>query len=254
MRDRVSIVMTLHTEGLLAHYALSSLIRVRAAAEQAGLATELICVLDCADADTRNIAGHHACLRESDSLIEVRHGDPGASRNSGLARAQGDFVAFLDGDDHCSKDWLHRAHREVVDCPRAAVCHPEWVLSFGEFHSLMRINDQRRAPYPLASLFKHHPWINAAFGRRETYDRARYVPPLHRETGFAYEDWHLNLELLSLGCLHITAPDTALYYRRKKNSTLVSHNALRSIVRPTRFFDKPEQWASGFATQPCVVP
>lgn len=247
MIDKISIIMTFHNEGLLANYALTGMSRLRKMSDLAGLSTELICVLDNIDADTRDIVINHSCMRSADIVEEVANGDLAASRNSGTARASGDFIAIVDGDDYYSDDWFIKAHMEMTKNRQAKlICHPEWVVSFGESHSLYKVLDQRNTEYPLPSLLKHHPWISCSFGVRETYEKFPYRLVYHGRTGFAYEDWHWNLELLSYGYMHITAADTALYYRRKKNSMLVTHNSSRGIIRPTHFFDRVDLWPKKF--------
>ncbi len=233
----ISIIMTFHHEGLLAHYSLLGLERVRCAADRYNLSTELICVLDRANEDTFRIVSNHPFLRQQDQIIEVDIGDPASARNQGIKIATSEFIAIIDGDDYYSEDWLVRAQQALTQCIEPAVCHPEWVISFGEIHCALRLPDQRFEPYSYDSLLKHHPWVVTSFGLRSTYLDIPYTPVFSNSSGFGYEDWHWNLELIHEGYLHITAPETALYYRRKKNSVLVSHNQSHTIIRPCSFFD-----------------
>lgn len=218
--NKISVVVTFHNEGILAHYALRSFARNRLAAEVGGCKTELICVLDRADSDTKNIINNHNCLRADDLIILVDNGDPAASRNDGIKCATGDFIAIMDGDDYYSEEWLIRAYREIDKYNRSAICHPRWIVAFGRNHHLAKIRDQRMEYYPMASLLKHHPWVVTSFAKRSIYEAHPYAPNDHKETGFAYEDWHWNLDVLANGIVHISAPETAIYYRQKTQSVL----------------------------------
>lgn len=46
-------------------------------------------------------------------LLSFPNGGLGAARNRGLDRAQGAFIAFLDGDDRVTPDWLSRMHQAL---------------------------------------------------------------------------------------------------------------------------------------------
>lgn len=242
MANKISMVVTFHNEGILANYALQGFIRNRKMAEKNGCETELICVLDRTDVDTKKIVSNHACLRESDHIILVNNGDLASSRNDGIKIASGEFVAIMDGDDYYSTEWLIRAHRQINEFNRDAICHPRWIVGFGRTHHLAKIRDQRKENYPMASLLKHHPWVSCSFARRSIYETYPYAPVHHKETGFAYEDWHWNLETLAHGIFHITAEETALFYRQKAQSMLTQMNSSRGIIRPTKFFDMAADW------------
>jgi len=242
MANKISLVVTFHNEGILANYALHGFARNRINAEKFGCETELICVLDRVDTDTKKIVNDHKSVREGDKIILVDNGDLASSRNDGIKSVSGDFIAIMDGDDYYSSDWLIRAYREINSFRGDAICHPRWVFGFGRNHHLAKIRDQRTEKYPLASMLKHHPWVSCSFSKRSIYETYPYAPVHHKETGFAYEDWHWSLETLASGVFHITAEETALYYRQKAQSMLTQMNSTQGIIRPTKFFDMVADW------------
>lgn len=77
---------------------------------------ELIVVDDGSSDDSLNICSR---LAEVDSRMSVvTHGENrglGAARNTGLKRAQGTFICFLDGDDLITPDALETLHHFAVD-------------------------------------------------------------------------------------------------------------------------------------------
>ncbi len=232
---RISCILTLHGEGLLAHTTLRSMEEQRLFAEQHGAWVEWIVVLDRADELTVNVLRQHPALRASDTVIMANHGDPGLSRNDGISRATGDFIAIFDGDDYYSKNWLW-AGAQACSWTEKAVFHPQFVLSFGEIHSVQEIADQRAhlrlTPY---SFLFSHPIVGALIAPRELFDKIYYLP---KAAGFGYEDWHLSCEILSLQYRHCVAWNTFLFYRRKKAcSVLKDENQKNALIRPTALID-----------------
>lgn len=242
----VSIVMTFHREGLLAAWSLAGMERIRTYAKKFGLHIQVIAMLDRPDEDTRNVIVNHPIFNELDWVLLIDAGDQGISRNIGVFFAQGEAIGVMDGDDFCSKNWISMAWELVQEYGSSVVIHPEYAVSFETQHVLQRLVDQRKDIYPLAACVTTHPWVSTTIAHAVIFKKTPYLEARVEETGFGYEDWHWNIEVLSKGVLHITANETALYYRRRSNSTLSKHAHHRSIVRPSLFFSKPENWKEGF--------
>jgi glycosyltransferase involved in cell wall biosynthesis len=241
----ISAVATFHAEGLTAHRTLLGLERVRRYADQHGLIVQFVLVLDSADSETRRVIFSSSVLREADQIVEVGNLDLGASRNSGVAAARGDFIGIFDGDDFYSENWLVGALSTAKSKKGEVVVHPDYIVCFESICSIGRTLDMDRDPsYPLANCFSVHPWISCSVAKRQIYLDHPYLRTDTKNTGFGFEDWHWNLELLSDGVRHVVAPDSALFYRRKASSMLVDQLANKAIVRPNRFFAEPDNWES----------
>ena len=235
----VSVVVTFHAESLIAHYALLGLERVRKASEASGMTVEWVCVLDAASVETSRVVENSPVLRSCDQILKVSNKDLGASRNSGIAQARGRFVAICDGDDYYSKDWLVAARARLLGSPEPLIVHPELCVSFGAINCLATVVDMERCDYPLSSCLTVHPWVSTSFAPRELYLKCPYQRTDLAITGFGFEDWHWNLETLAQGWKHVTAPGTALFYRRKSHSMVTAMASSQAVVRPTLFFDSP---------------
>lgn len=234
----ISMIMNFHAEGVLAQWSLLAFQRMRAVAYLQGIVVQLVAVLDCADTDTRKIVTGHVALEACDQAIEVSHADLGLSRNAGIPHARGRYVAYLDGDDYCSANWLTRALAVARACGDRVVIHPEYIVSHGAIQSVGRVIDQvADDSFELANCFKSHPWGSAVFARRSIFEEIPYQATRVRQTGFGYEDWHWGLEVIASGRLHTVASRTAFFYRRKHDSMLVDMNDRQAVVRPSRFFD-----------------
>ena len=127
----VSLLITFHREGVLAHSTLNSIERCRKFAENAGITTEYVWVLDSIDEETRSVLMAHPAKSNITKIVDVSHNDAGASRNSGIAVSSGIAIAILDGDDYFSTNWIERAWHYLKEFGPHAILHPEFVVNFG---------------------------------------------------------------------------------------------------------------------------
>ncbi len=246
---RIDVIVTFHSEGIVAHRTLLGLERLRLHAESRGHQVGLIAVLDCADRETREIVLDSRLLRSSDQILEVSNGEPGPSRNDGVCASQADYVGIVDGDDYYSANWLSEALGVVRSRSGDVIVHPEYQVSFGTVHCIARSLDMDESPdYLLANCLTVNPWGVCSFGRRELYLACPYQALDFRDKGFGYEDWHWNLEVLAHGIRHVSALGTSHFYRRKPSSALTSQVAAGAVLRPSAFFSSAQAWWAALRT------
>jgi glycosyltransferase involved in cell wall biosynthesis len=239
----VSAIVTFHNEGLLAHYTLSNLEGIRQYSQANGVLVELVLVLSCADTETIRVVRAHPSIKPNDQILEINNPDDlGAARNMGIQSSKGTYIAIFDGDDYHSRNWLVEALKRAQTNPDNVIVHPELTISFGVSCGLYEMPDMQRIDYPLENLFSTNAWGSDSFGLRDIYIKHPYQHTYVMETGFGYEDWHWNLELIAHGIRHVTALKTALFYRRKEVSLVMTHSRTNSIIRPTKFFDRQQAW------------
>ena len=244
MPKKLSAIVTFHKEGVLAHTALRSYARSRDRARVAGLETELVLVLDCADAQTRDFVLRHPELDGTEKVVEVSVGDSALARNAGVMAASAPYICTLDGDDLISGMYFVKHMQEASRLDGNFVLHPEIVLSFGMYNAFNWQVDQTGEYFDRNSLLCINPWISAAFAHKSVFEGIPYVACYPRTTGFGYEDWYWNCETIAKGVIHRLAWGSIYFYRRKWHGSLneTSH-ALKTVIPRTSLFDR--QWIAG---------
>lgn len=214
----VSVIVTGHREGALAHHTMRSVAHAVADAKAHGLDVELVCALDRADDSTRDFftealgaSGYFVGLCGT-SLIEVDHGDPGLARNAAVEVARGRFVAVMDADNLISSNWLVAAVAQLNDDPNTTVVHPEHLITFGARHVIWPQIPSDAPGFQIGAFYAFNYWDSCSLAARDLYRTYPYQPS---GSTFGPEDWHWNTVTAAGGVRHTVAPETALFYRVK---------------------------------------
>ena len=218
----VSIILNVHRERGYFSRTMHSIDAAVRYAKHAGISCELIVIADRSDAATlswfrhRTNEGYAAFL-----LKEVDNGSLGLSRNDGLSLARGKFVLTADADDLISVNTITASVSAALNTPGKAIYFPQYYFSFGidphlyELHPLSVVTSQ--------ALFAHHPYVSRFLARRRDLEGLAFAD-LKLSTGFAFEDWHFNLQAVAAGLDLRVAPEVTVYYRQRGNSLLREAN------------------------------
>jgi glycosyltransferase involved in cell wall biosynthesis len=241
MKIDVSCVLALHGEGIVAHKTIRAINRAATYAKRGGVSSELVIVLDRATPETRRYVKTSNVI-DAARVVSADFGDLGLTRNLGVELSCGEYVALFDGDDLVSENWLLKAHK-INQQDAGFVVHPEVSVYFGRKMLLFYHPDQRQKEFEGDNLIVENYWTALSFARRETFLAIPYLanPP---DSGFGYEDWHWNCELIARGFVHVTAAETAHFIRSKESGSLNAASALRNaLIRHSSLFDSfPMQW------------
>lgn len=239
----LSVIVNGHNEGALYLVSVRSVFAaLRTLRNHRPIPAEIVLVGDALDAATERVFDAielPADLRDVTlASVKVAHRDLGLARNSGVARARGQWVAFLDGDDLMCESWLWRALAEAERHPPQAVLHAELFCGFQDEYFIRTQNesdDPGFDPFVLASDWQ---FCNDLLARRETFVALPFASSDHA-SGFGAEDWHRSCESIARGYVHRRVPETVYFYRRRRH--LVSLGDRPNIIyKRTSLFDSAE--------------
>lgn len=237
-RQQISVIVTFHREGILAHNTLTSYAMSRDFFRAEGGDVEFVFVLDCADEITARVVRTHPLLDGTEKIIDTGVGDAALARNVGVGESTADYIAILDGDDLISRRYFIDHVREAKSLERNVVLHAEMVLSFGMYNAFNWQVDQEGEYFNRASLLMINPWICAAFAHRSIFESIPYVACHPSKTGFGYEDWYWNCETIARGLTHRLAWGAVYFYRRKwQGSRNESSHHIKAVVPRSRLFE-----------------
>lgn len=225
----ITVVITAHREGVIAGAtARSALEAIAHVKETLGKSSEVLLVLDRADALTRSVLANG--LGSLAKVIETSLGDPGLARNVGVENAAGECVAFLDGDDLWSYNWLTEAQRLVGQRPDA-VAHSNCNIIFGRERNIWWHIDSEGPFFDVNYLTWANYWDAMAFARTDIYRRFPFRAN-NLDVGFGHEDWHWNAMTIAAGVPHKPVPKTVHFKRRRAGSVSARVNERLGTVWP----------------------
>jgi glycosyltransferase involved in cell wall biosynthesis len=232
----ISVILTAHREGCLAHHSMNSVFRTIDYSRKYDIETEVIVILDRPDKPT---SIYFSRYKNSDILIEqTDFGDPGLSRNHGVTCSSGKYIAFLDADDLFGKTWLKAAYEQAQKIDEYKVFHPEYVVCFGQENYLVKNKSIDDKEFFLGNMLEYNCWNSVHFFTEKALLLENPFIKTPNDSGFGYEDWHWNCEVIAKGIQITVVPETCVFYRKKnEGSRLNSHDQNKVLIPPSKLFD-----------------
>jgi hypothetical protein len=257
-QPNITVTVIFHREGPFALPALDSMKELVGVARADGLIVEARAVLDRADDLTRHLVAARGSWLNS--VEEVTYGDLGLSRNAGAQAANGEFLAFLDGDDLWGSDWLRLAYKAATSssAPAEAVWHPDYLFYFteGDFdrHSVgatphpdarsfyMQQVSSMSNDFERGTLMLNNIWSANVFAARALHMKYPYEA-VDRTKGFGIEDWSWHMGTVWSEVPHLIVPDTVHIIRVKEGGSLGQQNTSEGLL-PTlpRLVPPADKW------------
>lgn len=231
----VTAIVNVHNEGFLAWRSLCSaweaLLKVPSG--------ELLVVIDRGDSATlrcvQDFVDWHKGGTRLVRYVEVDHGDLGLARNDGVRSADGDHVAFLDGDDIWGSDWLVKALAYLDGIPGTAIAHCQVNVNFEHDQMWWQHTDSRDPAFDPSTFMVTNHWTALACAQRWVFQKYPYAAA---GNGFGFEDWEWNTRTLADGVAHVVVPETVHFIRRNVASMTNQHASQGRVTKPNAFFDK----------------
>ena len=230
---QLSIIITAHDEGILAH---KTLLSVQKALETVSDAYEIIIHIDKGTPETLRYFKRYR-KNPIYHIYQNQFGDLGLSRNFAVGKAQGKYVLFLDADDLISENYisamwrmLRRRKSEVIVSPQYCLCFEDCLGKF----SLQELPKSTTREEMAKLLFGINPWISSVAGQRKIFLEHPYPATVG---GFGHEDYALNIELTRANIPRVIAPNAVYFYRRRPDSMLASGNAALKTQPYNELFD-----------------
>lgn len=230
----ISIILNGHTEGLIFSDSIRSALRAQSKIE---MDSEIHVVLDRPDSLTLQVTEDFSSKIK---LSVVDFGDLGLARNFGVDNSEFDNIAFLDGDDLWSENWLAAASAFSATASRGHILHPQLNYYFNtdspsRSGHITRHISSTSPEFDFTILAQRNYWTALSFGAREIYKSFPFRP-VEAKMGTGFEDWCFNIESLGGGVEHLVVPKTAHFIREKaKHSMRRLHARRNATFNPVSF-------------------
>lgn len=238
MEKVLSIVITAHHEGLIAHKTMRSVERATKLLDSANISYETLVSIDRGDEETNRYFDSYTTLPIK--IYRWDHGDLAKSRNSAIAKATGRFVAFIDADDLMSGNWLHDGVQFLMSHTYGKyVAHSAYTIEFEGANAIVeKVGYTNKDRDTLLSVFSGR-WNSVIIAPHTLLRQFPYTP---NSPGYGYEDWFMSCQFIQHGVKNVLIPETAIFVRRKAaGSEWARQKTSRSLLHvhplftPSRF-------------------
>lgn len=208
----ISVVIFASREGHLLHGSLLSVTRAMKEAHNAGLIVDALVATYAPDRNTSAWLAERWPYRSVNTAKLCL----GTARNFALEKTNGRTVAFLDGGDLWSRNFLVEAASQNQRSKRNVVWRPATSIGFADDYfdssrySVRLIPDS--ADLPPSSILVVNPYPSTFFARREIL-KAIPFPVEDQARGWNEVDWWWNANLLGHDVELRTVPETLHYFR-----------------------------------------
>ena len=229
----LSMAITVHDEGILAHKTMRSVLEAAEKVKEAGYTFEIIIHIDNGDTATIKYFERYKSQKEI-KIYKNSFGDTAPSRNYILSVARGKYTAFLDGDDLVSDNWYVDALNMLEKTDEDIVVHPEAVLTFGvDQPNVLTLQGDSYDQDPLILLGENR-WGSVLMAKT-----GLLKDNLYRilGDGYGHEDYVFNINTLEKGIKHKVALETVLFYRRSAFSRLSLGNLHNVTIPYAKMFE-----------------
>lgn len=234
----ISVIVTAHTEGLVAHKTILSLAKSVELLKDKfpQIKYEIIINLDKPNQETIDYYSRYSD-DNSFTLYQTNYGNVADARNYAINKARGKYIALIDGDDMVSSNWLLKAYELALTKNGDYILHPNIQIQFGMDLSrigLWIMGDTLGRERDRIIMTQFNRWVSTLFAPKTVFNTVHYRPPIN---GYGYEDYLFNADTTAKKILHYIVPETSFYYRRSSNNKQSEHIRNNTILGYTQLFE-----------------
>lgn len=219
---KLSVIMTAHNESLLIGPSLKSVELAIRNLHYEEKAVQKLIALDNPNKDTEAFV--EANFDESWKIFKFNIGDISEVRNRMVTESSGEYLAFIDGDDLFSENWLSAALIEAEADKSNSIYHPELNWIFGnQNHVWIHTSSNDPCFTPYYYYFGNH-YDALCLAKRECYESIKFVSK-SRQKNIGYEDWTWAMDTTLNGYQHKVVRDTIIFKRRRLSSVSVNESS-----------------------------
>lgn len=230
----LSVIVTAHHEGILAHKTILSVLRALEAFDTQNIPYEILVHIDNGDDATKKYYSRYKDDTRF-TILENSFGNPADSRNFAVREARGVFTALFDGDDLMSRNWLIDSYNAAKHYDKPVVYRPQYHFHFGvaeELNHMWVMDDSFSKEEDALILSFYNRWTLTLLAPTRTLLDHPFRPSLN---GFAYEDWLFNADIRADDIPVKVSPGTVVFYRRRPGSVTSEHAG--GILEYSNLFD-----------------
>jgi glycosyltransferase involved in cell wall biosynthesis len=231
----LSIIITAHAEGILAHKTLLSIFRNLEELDKNSITYEIIVHIDNGDVATLAYYERYADDPRF-TIYKNSFGNPADSRNFAVKKATGTYSALLDGDDMVSRRWLSEGVKLLQDRDsEQLILRPQYHFHFGiaeELNDAWIMEGSFTKEEDALLLSFYNRWTLTLITKTDILRNTPFKPALN---GYAYEDWLFNADIRHKDVLVDIVPGATFFYRRRLNSVTSQHTG--GILEYSELFD-----------------
>ena len=211
MKPLLSIIVTAHHEGLIAHKTMRSIERAVSLLRDSDISYEIIISIDRGDEETIRYFSNYTALPIA--IHQWDHGDLAQSRNSAITKVRGRFTAFIDADDLMSANWLRDSVQFLTAHPYGKyVAHSAYTIEFEGANAIVeKVGHTNKDRDALLSVLSGR-WNSVIIAPSTLLRQFPYTP---NSPGYGYEDRFMSCQFIQYGIKNVLIPETAIFVRRK---------------------------------------
>lgn len=181
---------------------------------------EAVCVDDGSNDASASILEDYESVDPRFSVIRQVNAGASAARNSGLKKAKGDYIFFLDSDDELDPNCLETLWKEVE-------LHPDVEMIVGANDTIDDKSNSRRVTYGMPCHIENNEWVRFQFFKDES---VFYVVPWNK---LLRKDFLIDNELFFReGIIHEDEHWSYYLYKRLSNISILNEVTYFHYVTP----------------------